>query len=140
MWKNAGPKGRACRRSNTLRRSDEHETACGHNSGDAHSIESRRCKGECPNLSGKRTGSDAGGNPACAVTLHLCVAHSDIVIINRPTENELLQAGFNVQFLRKRKIKMFPDAKKSQMREFRIRGDARQCRFAGGAKLARTGK
>ena len=35
---------------------------------------------------------------------------------------------------------MFPDAKKSQMREFRIRGDARQCRFAGGAKLARTGK
>ena len=63
--------------SNTLRRSDEHETACGHNSGDAHSIESRRCKGASPNLSGKRTGSDAGGNPACAVTLHLRIAYSD---------------------------------------------------------------
>ena len=53
----------------------------------------------------------------------ICVLH--IVIINRPTENELLQAGFNVQFLRKQKKKMFPDAKKSQMREFGVRGDAR---------------
>jgi len=45
MRKNAGPKGQACRRSSTLRRSGEHETACGHNSGDTHLIESRRCKG-----------------------------------------------------------------------------------------------
>ena len=58
MRKNAGPKGKACRRSSTLRRSGEHETAWGHNSGDAHSIESRRGRGASLNLSGKRTGSE----------------------------------------------------------------------------------
>ncbi len=37
-----------CRRSNTIRRSEEHETVYGHNSGESHSIGRRRCKGISP--------------------------------------------------------------------------------------------
>ncbi len=64
MRKNTGWNLPVCRRSNTIRRSEEHETACGHNSGDTHSIGSRRGKGRTrrkgrngSNLSGKRTGT-----------------------------------------------------------------------------------
>jgi len=62
------------------------------------------------------------------------------VIINRPTENELLQAGFNVQFLRKRK-KSNVSGRKEEPNERNSESGVMQGNAAlpAALKLARTG-